>query len=198
MTLIADVFPKLRAPKNMIRYLSKKTYFWGLLEKQHGKRAQTILKSEGQCPYHIYWWPWRQLRRERSLLLIWKILRVVVNTFTANGKYSLLNGDNLMQPIHMQLYRKPKNFSEVFFSIFKIYIKFAKFSKKRWPSSLMYFRNYELRKAWLDNCLKSPLSQDPSTGNMVNRTKHCWNLSDKNFTIFFDNCESNWVWKSFS
>ena len=182
----------------MIRYFSKKTYFRGPLEKQHGKRAQTILKSEWQCPYTIYRSPWRQLRRERSLLLIWKILRVVVNTFTANGKYSLLNRDNLMQPIHMQLYQKQKTFSEVFFSIFKIYTKFGTFLKKRWTSLLMYFRNYELRKTWLDNYLKSPLSQDPSTSNMVNRTKHCSNLNDRNFTIFFDNCESNWVWKGFS
>ena len=27
----------------------------------------------------------------------------------------------------------------------------------------MYFRNYQLRKTWLDKCLKSPVSEDPST-----------------------------------
>ena len=37
----------------------------------------------------------------------------------------------------------------------------------------MDFRNYELRKTWLDNCLKSPLSEDPWTGNMVSRPKQC-------------------------
>ena len=114
----------------MIRYFSKKTYFWGPLEKHNGKRAQTILKSEWQCPYTIYRSSQRQLRRERSLLPIWKILRVVVNTFTANGKYSLLNRDNLMQPIHMQLYQKQKTFSEVFFPFLKSILDLEHFQKK--------------------------------------------------------------------
>ena len=131
MILIADVFPKLRAPKSMFRYLSKKTYFGELLEKQHGKRAQTILKSEGQCFYHIYWSLSRQLSCKKSLLLIWKILRVVVNAFTADEKYSVLNRDNVMQPIHMQLWREQKTFSQFSFSIFETYIKFGTFSKKK-------------------------------------------------------------------
>ena len=37
----------------------------------------------------------------------------------------------------------------------------------------MYFPNYGFQKTWLDNCLKSPVSEDPSTSNMVNETKHC-------------------------
>ena len=37
----------------------------------------------------------------------------------------------------------------------------------------MYFRNNMLRKLWLENCLKSPASEDPSTSNMVNRPKQC-------------------------
>ena len=36
----------------------------------------------------------------------------------------------------------------------------------------MYFLNYGLRKTWLDQCLKSPLSEDPSKSNMVNALKH--------------------------
>ena len=36
----------------------------------------------------------------------------------------------------------------------------------------MYFPNYGLRKMWLDNCLKSPVSEDPSTQYMANRPKH--------------------------
>ena len=40
---------------------------------------------------------------------------VCVNTFTADDKYSLLNRDNLTQPIQMHLYGKQKTFSEFFF-----------------------------------------------------------------------------------
>ena len=55
----------------------------------------------------------------------------------------------------------------------------------------MYFRTYGLGKMWLDKCLKSPLSEDPSTSNMVNGWKHCSKLNDSNFTIFIDPCEDN-------
>ena len=37
----------------------------------------------------------------------------------------------------------------------------------------MYFRNYGLRKTWLDNYVESPVSEDPSTNNMINGPKHC-------------------------
>ena len=59
----------------------------------------------------------------------------------------------------------------------------------------MYFRNYGLRKTWLDNCLQRPVLEDPSTGNMVNGRKHRWNLNDCTFTIFIDHCEVNCVEK---
>ena len=53
MTLIADLFPKSRTPKNVIRYMSKKSRFKGCFDMQHGKRAQTLLQSERQHGYHI-------------------------------------------------------------------------------------------------------------------------------------------------
>ena len=42
----------------------------------------------------------------------------------------------------------------------------------------MYFRNYGLPKTWLDQCLKSPVSEDSTKSNMVNANKHCTNLKD--------------------
>ena len=42
----------------------------------------------------------------------------------------------------------------------------------------MYFRNYGLRKTWLDQSLKSPVSEDPTKSTMVNTPKHCSNLKD--------------------
>ena len=43
MTLIADLFPKLRIPENVVRYMSKKSRFKGPFDTQHGKRVQTLL-----------------------------------------------------------------------------------------------------------------------------------------------------------
>ena len=54
MTLIPDLFPKLRTPENMARYMSKKCRFKGPIDRQHGKRVQTLLQSGQQHCYHIY------------------------------------------------------------------------------------------------------------------------------------------------
>ena len=53
MTLIADLFPKLRTPKNLVRYVSKKSRFKAPFDRQHGKRVQTLLRSDPQHRYHI-------------------------------------------------------------------------------------------------------------------------------------------------
>ena len=53
MTLIADLFPKLRTPKNVVRYKSKKSRFNGPFDRQHGERVETLLRSEPQHRYHI-------------------------------------------------------------------------------------------------------------------------------------------------
>ena len=45
MTFIADLFPKLRTPQNVARYLSKKSRLKGPFDRQHGKRVQTLLQS---------------------------------------------------------------------------------------------------------------------------------------------------------
>ena len=61
-----------------------------------------------------------------------------------------------------------------FFCIFEIYIQFWTFTKRRWSSLLIYFSTCRLWKTWLDKCLKSPVSEDTLTSNMVNGLKHCW------------------------
>ena len=53
MTLIADIFRKLRTPKNVFRYMSKKSRFKVPFDRQHGKRVQSLLRSEIQHRYHI-------------------------------------------------------------------------------------------------------------------------------------------------
>ena len=53
MTLIADLFPKLGTPKNAVRYMSEKSRFKVPFDRQHGKRVQTLLRSEPQHCYHI-------------------------------------------------------------------------------------------------------------------------------------------------
>ena len=114
MTLIAEVFPKLRAAKNMVTSMSKKSRFKRSFGKQHGKRAQTLLKFAWQYLYHIYWVLWMELTCKESLLVICKISRLFPKTLTFDSKYSIFKGGHLTQTIQMQLSRKQKLFLNFF------------------------------------------------------------------------------------
>ena len=127
MTLIAEVFPKLLTPKNMVTSMSKKSRFKISFAKQHGKRAKTLLKFAWQYLYDIYCSLWRQLSYRKSLLLICKISRLFPNTLSADGKYSLLNRENLTKAIQMQLSRKEKTFFDFFSAFLKASLNFEHF-----------------------------------------------------------------------
>ena len=62
--------------------------------------------------------------------MICKILRLFVNTLTADEKYSLINRDTLMQAIQIQLSQKQKTFSESFSAFLKSILNFEHFAKK--------------------------------------------------------------------
>ena len=131
ITPIADVFPKLWTRKDLFRSISKKSCFKGSFGNQHGKRAQTLLKFAWQNLYHIYWSLWRQLTLKKSLLGRCKISGLLPNTLSVDGKYSLLNRENLTQPIQMQLSWKQKTFSDFFSAFLKSSLNFEHFQKKK-------------------------------------------------------------------
>ena len=133
MTLIADVFPKVQITKKVIREMPKTSHFRGAFDKQYGKRAQTLLQSGRQYLYHIYWSMRRWVSWKKSLLVLCKILRLFVNTLTTDDKYSLLNRDNLTQPIQIMLSQKQKSFCPFFSTFSKSILNFEHSLKKRWP-----------------------------------------------------------------
>ena len=130
MTLLAQIFPKLPTPKNMVRSISKRSCLLGSFGKQHWKRDKTLLKFQWQHLYHIYWSFWRKLSSKKSLLGICKITKLFPNTLSANGKYSLLNWVNFTQHIQMQLSQKHETFCEFFCTFFKCTLNFEHFQKK--------------------------------------------------------------------
>ena len=79
VTLISNVFSKLQTFKTVVRWISKKYRFRVPLEKQHGKQAQTLLKSERRLVYHFYWPLWGKLSLKKSLLVICKIFRFLLS-----------------------------------------------------------------------------------------------------------------------
>ena len=65
--------------------------------------------------------------------MIYKILRLFVNTSTADDKHYLLNRENLTEPIQMQVSQKQKTFSQFFFAFSKSILKFKHIPKKDDP-----------------------------------------------------------------
>ena len=111
--------------------MSKKCRLTVPFNKQHGKRARTLFKSERRQFYQIYWLLCRQLSLKKSSLVICKILRPFVNTFTVHDKYSVLNKQYLLHPIHMRLTQKQKTFSEFFSAFLKSRSNFEHIQKKK-------------------------------------------------------------------
>ena len=64
-----------------------------------------------------------------------KISKMFPNTMSADGKYSLLDRDNLRQRIQMLLSPKQKTFSPFFSSFLKSSLNFEHFLKKDDPHS---------------------------------------------------------------
>ena len=114
LTLIANVFPKLRTHKEALSEVSKKCGFTVAFDKQHGTGAQTHLKSSRLHLDHTYWSSIRTLSLKKSLLVICKMLWLFVNRFTADDNYSLPNRGNFTQQIPIQWFPAKKNFVSFF------------------------------------------------------------------------------------
>ena len=136
MTLIAYLFLRVRPAKNVVRYMCKKSLFRLTVQKEHSKRVSTLFKSDGQHLYLIYWSAGTKFSCKNSLLVICKSLRLFFNTMTAVDKCSLPNRDNVMQPIHMELFQKLKTFCEFFIAFSKSRLNFEHFERKDDADSL--------------------------------------------------------------
>ena len=172
-------------------------YFREPFDKQHGKRAQALLKSPSQHVYYIHWSVASQLTWKKSLLLTCKILGLLFNTLAADEKNPVLHRDNLTIPVQMQLSQKENTFSQFLSEFFKSSFNFQHFEKKVTFIAFL-FRNLRTPKTKFDKCLKSLVSKDPSTSNMADVPKHCLNLNHRIFMWFIDPCQVSRVKKSLS
>ena len=69
------------------------------------------------------------------MLVLCKFLRLLVNTLTDDGKYSLLYRENLTQPIQILVSQRRKTFSKFFSAFLKYTLNFEHFQKKHHPHS---------------------------------------------------------------
>ena len=60
-----------------------------LLESQHVKGSQRLLKSARQYFCHIFWSLWKEFSSKSFVLVVSEILRLFVNILTPDDKYSL-------------------------------------------------------------------------------------------------------------
>ena len=130
MTLIAHLFLRLRPAKNVVRFMCKKSRFRLSFQKEHGKRVSSLFKSERQHLQDITCSTGRQFSCKKSLSVIWQWLRLLVNTMSVVQKRSLPIRDTLMQPTHMQISPKLKNFSGLLNVLSKSSLSFEYFQKK--------------------------------------------------------------------
>ena len=111
--------------------MSKKSCFRGPFDKQHGKRAQALLKSASQHLYHIHRSLPRKLSWKKSLLLTCQILGLLVNTLAADEKYPVLFLIKTVQRYQFRYnYLKNKNFFCKLFAALKSKLNFKHFEKK--------------------------------------------------------------------
>ena len=113
--------------------MSKTALFRGPFDKQHGKRAQALLKSTLQHLDDIHHSQPRELSWKKSLLLTCKILGLLVNTLAADKKYPALNRQNLTIPIQMYFYQKQNTLFQVSATFLKSQLNFEYFEKKDDP-----------------------------------------------------------------
>ena len=126
------------------------------------------------------------------------MLGLLLNILNANEKYLVPHRDTLTIPIQTQLSERQKKFSVFFFLQFSILVWILKVLKKKMTLIDFLFSKLRTLQTESDKCLKSPVSENASTSNMVNVPKHCSHLHHIAFSIFIDNCQVNWVGKSAS
>ena len=106
MIVIANLFPKLGTLNILVRPLSKKRRLRTRFDSQHVKVSQILAKSPWEHFYHDFSSFLLKLIWKMSPPVLGKILRVSINTLTADGKCFVQDCENLSLPIQMQLSEK--------------------------------------------------------------------------------------------
>ena len=110
--------------------MSKKSRYRGIFDRQHGKRAQALLKSSSQHLDHIHQSLPRKLIWKKSLWSTCQIVGLLVNLSAADEKYPVSNRDNLTTAIQIELSQKEQNFSDFVGTFSKSRLNFEDFEKK--------------------------------------------------------------------
>ena len=120
MTLIGFVFTKLRTAKDMVREMSKNPGFRTPFDSQHAKGSKRLLKIARKHFYYNFSWLWEE-KRKISLLEIFEILGLFVNTLTADDEYSLCKSENLPPQLKYNFLTNKKLFPNLLFHFWNLH-----------------------------------------------------------------------------
>ena len=112
--LLPYVFSKLPTVKRTVTQMFKYHRVIAPSYGQRVKRSKTLVKCPWQYFYKTCLLLWSKLTWETSLLLIFELLRVFIETLTADHRYSLCYIWNLKVLHQMQLSKKLITFSGFF------------------------------------------------------------------------------------
>ena len=101
--VIANVFPKLRTVKDLVRLLSKKRRLKTSLDSEHVKESQKLVTSVWEHFYHIFLSVWGEMISKIAPLLKFQIIGIFVNTMTADYQCPVPDSKNFLFPIQIQL-----------------------------------------------------------------------------------------------
>ena len=130
MSVLAWFFPKLLFPKEVATQTSRRSFFRTPFGNQRVNGFQTPLKVGRHHYYPFFPWIPGKLSWKKTALLWLKILRLFVNTLTADDKYSCRNMQNFLQQLQTLLSQKRKTFCGFFIEFLKCAWNLQHFKKK--------------------------------------------------------------------
>ena len=146
--------------------------------------------------YPLFSWIRGKLSWKKSALVRSEILRLFVNTLTADDKYSCGIMQNLPQQFQTPLSQKQKTFSWFFIAFLKFAWNLEHCQRKDEYLRSNYFQYYICWKRCLLKPLKGLASEHYSVMNVLTGSKHCWNQHGTAITLFYRQFVINWVGKS--
>ena len=167
----------------------KKTRVRTLMDSQHVKVSETLVKSARLYICDIFWSLWKKTSSGNSLLVVSIILILFVNILTHDDKYSVSVKGVPYATNSNAIISKSKKKNWNFLCISKIYIRFGILWKKRWVSEVICFINFRFQKQELLKCRKNSVSEHLWTVKILKRPKDSLNLHGTIFVIFFKHSE---------
>ena len=140
MSILDQIFPKLYTSKELFTSTSKRSCFRRPFGNQRVKDFQILLKSARHYYYLIFPRIWDIFSWKKSFLVWFVILKLFVNTLTADNKYSHCNMQKFALQVQTALSQKEKTFSGIFIHLLKYAWNLKNFKQKDEYPCLIIFK----------------------------------------------------------